>query len=291
MKPMLIAVMALMIPLSAQADDPQLVCEKALTARNFKVAAQTAAGQTSFDGAMCAGRSLLAIGENDAAESSFTKAERVAASQFNRMVAITFQARAAYADGKADAALKHYSKSLALAAEIKALQGQWTSLNESGQILLDNKDYQGALVNFKQGYPFASNDNERSESNQLIAAAYHLSGDHDHAIEFQLKCSILEERSGDANQFLNAKLTLAQYQISGKEYQRAFNELNSIIKVAKEVGSTYWHARATLQLAHLEKLRGNTEQSTTLLQLATDLASQSGMTSLIEEVDRYTRVP
>lgn len=259
-------------------------CQKAVEAGDFATAAQTAGAQNTFDGTMCAGRAQQALGENAGARSTFAKAEALAKDKFGSMLAMTFQARAARAVGDSDAALTHYNRSLKLAHEIKAPQGEWANLNEIGQIYQDKKDFTTALGRFKDAYPFASNDNERSESNQLIAAAYHLAGDHDHAIEYQLKSVILEERSGDANQYLNAKLLLAVYAMDGHEYSRANNELSAIIKVSKEVESVYWEARATWQQSRMEKLRGNQDQSNALLKSATDLAEKSGVRSLMEEI-------
>lgn len=274
----------LSLPVVSFGANPVEVCQKALEARDFSTAAQTAGLQDRYEGAMCAGRAQQAIGEHTAAEVTFAKAEKLAYDPYGRMLAMTFLARSANSSGKPDEALSHYERSLKLARQIKALQGQWTNLNEMGQIYQEKKDFKAALERYKQAYSFASNDNERSESNQLIASAFHQSGDHDRAIEYQLKSVVLEERSGEANQYLNAKLQLALYAMDAKEYSRTDKELGDIVKVSKEVNSIYWQARATLYQSRMEKLRGNQDKANAVLKDATDLANQSGIASLIQEV-------
>jgi tetratricopeptide (TPR) repeat protein len=288
MKKLLLSVL-LALPIASQAGNPLETCKKALETRDYATAAQTASSQDSYDGVMCAGRAQQAIGDHSAAESSFGKAEKLANDKYSSMLAITFLARSANSAGKPDEALSHYERSLKLAREISAQQGQWVSLNEMGQIHQERKDFKAALDLYKKASPFASNDNERSESNQLIAAACDQSGDHDHAIEYQLKSVVLEERSGDANQYLNAKLQLALYAIYAKEYNRSNKELSDIIKVSKEGGSLYWEARATLYQSRIEKSRGDQDKSDALLKVASDLASKSGIPSLIEEVGLETQ--
>lgn len=285
MRKILFITLTALFPIISQAEEPLQACQKALEAKDFASAAQTAASQNSYDGAMCVGHAQHAMGDYSAAELSFTKAEKLITDKFSSMLAITFLARSAHAAGKPDEALTHYERSLKLAEEINLSQGKWTNLNEIGQIYQEKKNYKIALEHFKDAHSFASNDNERSESNQLIALAYHQSGDNDQAVVYQLKSTMLEERSGDADQFLNAKLKLALYAMDGKDYKRSNNELSYIIKVSKEVKSIYWEARATLYQSQLERLLGNLDNSKALLKSATSLANKSGIQSLIKEAE------
>lgn len=289
MKKLVLSALLALVPVASQAGSLLEACQRALEANDYAVAAKTASQQSGYEGVMCAGRALLAIGDHAAAESTFAQAEKLAADKYSGMLAITFLARSAYSSGKPDEALAHYERSLKLAREINMQQGQWVSLNEMGQIYQGRKDFKTAIELYKKASPVASNDNERSESNQLIAAAYHQSGDDDHAIEYQLKSTVLEERSGDANQYLRAKLQLAGYATSAKDYTRSNKELDDVVNVSREVGSVYWEARATFFLSRMEKLRGNLEKSATLLKAASDLANKSGIKSLIDEVGLETQ--
>jgi len=284
MKKSLAAAVVAFVPLIGQAADPLQICQKAVEARDFAAAAQTAAAQSSFAGAMCAGRAQQAIDDYPAATGSFAKAEQLAGDTFDQVIAITFLARSVRAAGKPDEALAHYERSLKLARDIKQTQAQWANLNETGQIYQEKGDFKAALGRYTEAHRYAANDNERSESNQLLAAAWHQAGNHDRAIEYQLKSVILEERSGETSHYLGAKLQLAVYALSGNDYYRSNKELDDVLKVSREVGSAYWEARASLQLARQEKSRGNQEQAKALLKSAAELAGKSGVDALVNEI-------
>lgn len=285
MKKNLLLACVMFLPLVSHAEALQN-CQQALDAGDFAAAAQTSATQKSFDGFMCVGRAQQALGDHAGASANFIKAEQLADGKYGSVLAITFQARAALAAGHTDEALAQYNRSLKLAHEIKLWQGEWSNLVEIGEIYQGRNDLKTALEKYKESYPYASNDNERSESNQRIAAVYHEQKDYDHAIEYQLKSVLLEASSGDANQYLNARLQLAIYAMNGKDYKISNKELTDIIKVSKEVGSLYWEGRATLYQSRLEKLQGHVEQSRNLLEAADKLATRSGIKLLQEEVKK-----
>ncbi len=284
MKNPLIFALLLALPLTGLAEDTLQACRKAVDAGDYAASAKTAATQNTFDGVMCAGRAQQAVGEDLAAIETFAKAEKLAENAFNRTIAATFLARATRAAGKPDVALEHYARSLKLAQASKMEQAQWANLNEIGQIYQEKGDAKMAVQRYTEAYPFAANDNERSESNQLLASAYSLSGNHDRAIEHQLKSVMLEERSGDANHYLDARLQLAAYAVAAKDYPRANKEIADVIKVSKDAGSVYWEARASLQLARLEKSRGNLELARSTLKIAAELAGKSGVEALQRQI-------
>lgn len=287
MKKNLLLACVMFLPLVSYADALQN-CQQALNAGDFAAAAQTSATQKSFDGFMCAGRAQQALGDHAGAAANFVKAEQLADGKYGSVLAITFQARAALAAGHPDEALVQYNRSLKLAHEIKLWQGEWSNLVEIGGIYQSRNDLKTALEKYQESYSYASNDNERSESDQRIAAVYHEQKDYDRAIEYQLKSVLLEASSGDANQYLDARLKLAIYAIDGKDYRISNKELSDIIKVSKVVGSLYWEGRATLYQSKLEKLQGNIEQSRALLEAAGKIAEKSGIKSLQEEVSKVT---
>ncbi len=276
---------AILLPVVSHADALKN-CQQALDAGDFAVAALTSSAQKNFDGLMCAGRAQQALGDYAGASASFVKAEQLADGKYGSVLAITFQARAALAAGRSDEALAQYNRSLKLAHEIKLWQGEWSNLVEIGQIYQGKDDFNVALEKYKESYLYASNDNERSESNQRIAAAYHAQKDYDHAIEYQLKSTLLEASSGDANQYLNTKLQLAIYAMDGKDYKISNRELGDIVKASKDAGSIYWEGRATLYQSRLEQLLGNIEQSRILFATALNLATKSGIKPLQEEVNK-----
>ncbi len=284
MKKILIPILAGCYPFLSLAVDSQQTCLRALEANDFDAAAKTATAQNTYEGLMCAGKAQLATNDYASAELTFNSAKKLSASKFDSMVAITFLARSMRNSGKVEESLAQYQRCLKLAKEMDFQQGQWTSLNEMGQIFQEKEDFVTALKNFKQASQLASNDNERSESNRLIAETYFQSNDLDHAIEYQLKSVVMEERGGDLNHILNAKLLLASYTASAKDYIRSIKELEDIIKVSREVESVYWEARATLSKSHISKLQGDLENAKSLLQSALSLAEKSKVQPLIDAV-------
>lgn len=271
-------------PAFGHAEDALQSCQKAFAAGDYPHAVQYGRQAGGFDGAMCAGRALQAQGDYAGSAASFAEAERGAREPFEQMLAITFLARANRAAGKVDKAIGHYERSLKIATEIKEKQAQMINTNEIGQLLLAKGDKQGALKRFKEAYPLAANDNERSECNQNLAAAYSQLGDYDHAIEHQLKSVVLEERSGDNDNYLNARLELGAIATVAKDYARAQKELEESLNLARNGGSAYWEAKASLYFGRLERARGNNEHSQALFKHALELANKMGAQALSGEI-------
>lgn len=272
------------LPALALADDALQACQKALAAGNFAQAAQTGQHATGFDGAMCKGKAQLAMNDFTNAATAFSEAENSAKEPFDKMLAITFLARASQGAGKTDEALGQYERSLMLAQQTKQNQALMIDLNEIGQLIQSKGETKEALERFLQAAPYAANDNERSECSQLIASAYSQLGDHDKAIEYQLKSVLMEERSGDADHYLNAKLELAAISTAAKDYPRAQKELDESLKISQNAGSEYWQARTMLYQSRLERARGNGEQAKTLLKNALDISNKIGAESLAGQI-------
>ena len=271
-------------PILGHAEDALQACQKALSAGDYAQAAKTGKEAGGLDGAMCSGRALQASGDYAGAAAAFAEAERIAHEPFDQMLAITFLARANRAAGKVDEAFKHYERSLKIAREQKQKQELMIILNESGQLLQARGDFRAALERFKEAYSFAANDNERSECNQLIAAAYSQLGEHDKAIEHQIKSVVLEESNGDFDHYLNARLELAAIATTAKDYPRAQKELEESLKKAQSAGSEYWQAKAMLYQGRLERLRGAAGQAQALFKTALDLANKIGAETLSGQI-------
>ncbi|OGV73052.1 MAG: hypothetical protein A3B82_06040 [Methylophilales bacterium RIFCSPHIGHO2_02_FULL_57_10] len=271
-------------PLLGHAEDALQACQKALSAGDYAQAAKTGKQAGGFNGAMCLGRALQASGDHAGAAAAFAEAEHNAHEPFDRMLAITFLARTSQAAGKVDEAFSHYERSLKIAREQGQKQALMITLNESGQLLQARGDFRAALGHFKEAYSLAANGNERSECNQLIAAAYNQLGDHDKAIEHQLKSVILEESNGDFDHYLNARLELAAIATTAKDYPRAQKELEGSLKQAQSAGSEYWQAKAMLYQGRLERVRGAAGQAQVLFKTALDLANKIGAETLSRQI-------
>jgi tetratricopeptide (TPR) repeat protein len=268
----------------AYAENALQSCQKAFAAGDYPHAAQYGLQAGGFEGAMCAGRAQQAQGDYAASAASFAEAERNTREPFDQMLAITYLARATQAAGKVDEAIGHYERSLKIAREVKEKQAQMINLNEIGQLLLAKGDKQAALKRFKEAYPLAANDNERSECNQRLAAAYSQLGEHDRAIEHQLKSVVLEERSGEDDNYLEARLELGAIAIQAKDYARAQKEIEESLKLAHNGGSTYWESKALFYLGRLEKALGNNEHAQALFNQALELANKMGAKALSGQI-------
>ena len=239
---------------------------------SFSIHAEQACPSNGFDGAICRGHALSAQGKPLAALEAYTEAEKLTSEAFEKMVAITFQARSHRAARNVAQAIELYQKGYETAKAAKAPQGEWINLNEKSELLLGMNEAQKALDGFLLGRASAGNDNEHAESDRLIASAYKQLGDIDHAIEFQLKSSVLERRSGDLNHYLNATLELAALRIMVKEYPQAQRSLEESLSQAKAANSDYWITKTLLYLSRLEKSQNHSGLAQTLLQEADALA-------------------
>jgi len=280
----ILLVSLMLTPCMAMADDAVQSCQKALSEGNYAQAVQAAQKGSGYEAVMCRGKAQFANSDYINAAMTFAEAEKAAKEPFEQMIATTFLARASQGAGKSDDALAQYDRSLKIAQQIKQKQGVMVNLNESGQLLQAKGDTKAALERFLQAQPYAANDNERSESQQLIAAAYSELGDHDKAIEYQLKSVLMEERSGDADHYLNAKLELAAISAKAKDYTRAQKELDESMKLAQGAGSEYWQARTMLYQSRMERARGNTDQAKVLLQNALNISNKIGAQALGNQI-------
>ncbi|HEY3327571.1 MAG TPA: hypothetical protein VGK14_10420 [Novimethylophilus sp.] len=271
-------------PAIGHADDAVQACQKALAAGDYNQALQSVRNTQGFESMMCKGRAHQGRGDHADAAATFADAEKSAREPFDQMLAITFRARATQAAGKTDEALGHYDRSLKIARQLGQKQALMINLNESGQLLQNKGDVHAALERYREAYTDAANDNERSECDQLIAAAFSRLGEHDRAIEYQIKSVMLEERSGDFDHYLNAKLELAALAIAAKDFVRAQKELEASLDQAQSAGSSYWEAKALFYKGQLEKARDNSEQARTLLKQALDLANKIGAGSLAGQI-------
>lgn len=271
------------MPLICNAQDALQNCRESLSKGDYSSASRSGRQAGGFDGLMCSGRAQLSSGNYAGALDAFLEAGKQTQNPFSQMLVATFQARASNALGKPDDALALYAQSLEIARRIGQKQALMINLNESAKILQARGEIKPALERFKEAYLNAANDNERSECNHFLAFAYMQSGDFDKAIEHQLKSVVLDERSGDANQYIRSKLDFSEILMKSKNIARAQKELDESLKIARSVESLYWEVKVSLYSSRLLKLSGNPDQSKALLEKARELARSSGDEDLIKE--------
>ncbi len=113
-------------------------------------------------------------------------AEKTAPGSFEQIMAVIYQARTQHDAGQTQQAMSTYQRCLDLSVKEKNRQGQLVCINEPGKILLDQHDAKAAAgAALIKPIRLNANNNERANSNQLMAAAYRQLADYDHAIEHQ----------------------------------------------------------------------------------------------------------
>lgn len=260
-------------------------CSEALIAGKFDEALQQGEKDNSHDGHVCAARAMLAKGSAKDALRHLDLSEKLAQTAYEKMLTATYQGRAAKALGDIDSAIHHFEQAVTLASESRQKQAQWFNLNEIGQIQLDHRSAQTSLETFVKAYSYAANDNERAESNRLIASAHKALGDINRAIEYQLKATLLEKRSGELADYLDALLELADLRLSNKEFAAAEKNVKEALGITSQAQSDYWSARAYYALARLELMRGDSGAFGKAIAEAKQFAGNTGSKELIEKVD------
>jgi tetratricopeptide (TPR) repeat protein len=261
-------------------------CETLLAAGDYAKAAEAGRQGKDFSSAMCLGKALNAQDKHDDAYQVFADAEKLATDGFRQVMAVIYQARAKRDAGQAEQAYGLYQHGYELATSNKIKQGQRVCLNEPGQMRLDAHDPKAALERFQQAYPFSSNDNERAESNELIASAYRQLLDYDHAIEHQLRATIQEQSSGELNHYLYATLELAAIRTESKDFSGAQKNIDEALQQSRSANSAYWEADSLLYQGRLEKAKGDTGKAKDLFNQAAALAAKVGEPSLIKEISQ-----
>lgn len=263
-------------------------CGDALIAGKYEEAMKHGEMDSSHDGHLCVVRAYLALGKPKDAISRLASVEKLSSTPYERMLTATYQGRAAKAMGDTASAIRHFQQAAALAAESRQKQAQWFNLNELGQIQLEGQDTKSSLESFLKAYTFAANDNERSESDQLIASAYKAQKDLDHAIEYQLKATLLEKRSGELEGYVNTVLELADLRIANNELIAAEKNVKEVVSITSGAKSDYWNARTFHVVAKLELAKGNLDAYRRARDEAKSYADKSGDKALQQLVESLT---
>jgi tetratricopeptide (TPR) repeat protein len=160
------------------------------------------------------------------------------------------------------------------------------AINAIGDISNNDKDYQAALDWYIQGFKLAANDNERGESAEKVAGAYHALNKDDLALEYQIKAYLMHDRVGTPDQYAQSSILLGQYYAIVKNYDNAEKTLNKIIKFANEQGGEYYEAKASYVLAKVELARGDTEKAAKLIEKAKLIAKRTQDAALEKEIEK-----
>jgi tetratricopeptide (TPR) repeat protein len=273
------------VPAFAGADS----CEQALDAGNAAAAVSAARQAVKNDrdpreAYLCLGRAHEELGQFDEALSALQTAEKLALQPQDRMTAITLQGNVLRSASKPAEAVVQYRRSLEIALAEKNTAFERIDRNQMGSALQEGGDAAAALEQFQQGLKVAANDNDRADSHGRIAAAQSLLGQHDKAIEHQLKSVLYEEKAGDFNHYANAMLELGRICLVGKQYGDAEKWLNKFLGTIAEAGDSYWQARTRFLLAQVKSAKGEGSAAREQWLQAKAMAERIGARQLLAEI-------
>ena len=266
-------------------------CNKLLNAGNTTAAIDYSKAMVSLNGSdkdalLCQGRAYYAAEDFNKALVAFDLAEKNSNNELDKIVAVFLKANASYALNQKDLALASYIKALKQSQMIANKAMERLALNAIGDISNNDKDYQAALDWYIQGFKLAANDNERGESAEKVAGAYHALNKDDLALEYQIKAYLMHDRVGTPDQYAQSSILLGQYYAIVKNYDNAEKTLNKIIKFANEQGGEYYEAKASYVLAKVELARGDTEKAAKLIEKAKLIAKRTQDAELEKEIEK-----
>ena len=266
-------------------------CNKLLNTGNTTAAIDYSKAMLSLNGSdkdalLCQGRAYYAAKDFNKALVAFDLAEKNSNNDLDKIVAVFLKANASYALNQKDLALASYIKALKQSQMIANKAMERLTLNAIGDISNNDKDYQAALDWYIQGFKLAANDNERGESAEKVAGAYHALNKDDLALEYQIKAYLMHDRVGTPDQYAQSSILLGQYYAIVKNYDNAEKTLNKIIKFANEQGGEYYEAKASYVLAKVELARGDTEKAAKLIEKAKLIAKRTQDAALEKEIEK-----
>ncbi len=241
------------------------------------------------DALLCQGRAYHAGGDYKNAIRTFELAERNSRDGLDKTVAIFLAANAHKAAKETDLALAGYQKALSQAQAINNIGMQRLAYTAIGDMAIANQQYSTALDNYLMGFKLAANDNERAESAEKLAMAYHELNEHGLAVEYQIKAYLLHDTVGTLDQYANSSILLGRYYAADKNYVAAERTLNKIIAFAKDQGGIYYEAKASVTLAMVKLSLGDKNAAQRLIEHALSLARSSRDKALEEEITLETR--
>lgn len=264
-------------------------CSQAYEAGNFvdAVSAAESALQHSpgqREELLCLGRAQGARGNHAAAVEALQSAAKVSASPLDTAVDLFLLGNEQMSAKDYQSAMSAYRQSLALARGEKNPRLAWASLNQLGAAYQAAGDAAAALDHYQQGLALAANDNERGDSYARIAAAQSLLGNHDKAIEYQIKAVLMEERSGDLDHYAHANIELGRICLAAGEYRDAEKWLNRFIEVIVLNDNPYWEAQARHLMGKLKNAQGNHAAAAEQFEKSRTLAEKAGNEHLLKEI-------
>lgn len=238
----------------------------------------------SRDAYLCMGRARGEAGMHAEAVIALQSAGKHSASPVEHIVALTLLGNQYLSVQEYANATEAYRKSLAIAEKENIRLYAHINHNQLGETLQASGEPASALDHFQQGMKLAANDNERADSNARVAAAYSLMGNHDKAIEHQLKSMLQEKRIGDLDHYANASIELGRICLLAKEYADAEKWLGKFLESISQSQAPYWEAKGRFMLGKVKAAQGKNSEATEQFSKGKALAEESGSQQLLQEI-------
>jgi tetratricopeptide (TPR) repeat protein len=229
---------------------------------------------------LCKGRALDALGQTTEAE-QLLLASTKESKEFDLVISHLLLGNYYRAHQQLANAINQYDASLALCKQSHNDKYTRISHNLMAATLNEQQAYAEALDHYESGEKLAMNDNERADSYERLAMTYKALNQLDKAIEFQLKGTQMQKKSGSLDQYAEASLTLGDLFLLNKDYPSAEKTLERILKFSQDNGGIYYEAKSNIYLAYVKFAQGNSQSAGALLTKAENMASSLPAPDLI----------
>ena len=267
-----------------------IVCNAALDKGNFASAIIVSdeilqLEPNNRDGLLCKGRALGAQGKYDAALNALEMAAKHSKPGFEEIISYLIIGNLHKQNNKNAEAIASYEKSLKISEIEKNDKFRLINHNLMGEAHTQNNDLNAALASYLAGFKLTKNDNERADNFERLGITYSALGQHDLAIEYQLKGMLMQQKSGTLDQYADASLTLGKVYANAKEYPQAEKTYTKLMQFAKDNGGAYYEAKASYGLAQVTAAKGDSGKAKAIMSDALKIAKNIGDAGLATEIE------
>jgi tetratricopeptide (TPR) repeat protein len=242
------------------------------------------AASSNREALLCKGRAHAELKQYNESLAALQSADKLSSQPADHVIALLLIGNVQKDAGKQAEALASYKQALDVAKDRQDKALQRLAMNIIGETQIEAGQVQAGLQHYLQAAELAANDGERGESYTRIAFTHAKLGNYDQAIEYQVKAMLMLERVGEPDEYAHAGLELGRYYVAAKDYSKAENAINKVLKFARDNGSAYWEARANYYLGLAKAEQGQVDAARTLLLDAHHNARRIGATSLAGEI-------
>ena len=178
-------------------------------------------------------------------------------------------------------AMEHFTQSLALSKRYSNKRFERIEHDKIGDVHLLQSQAKEALEHYQQAQPLGMNNDERTDDNLRLAAAYRELKQDDLAIEYLIKSVQGLEALNDPERLAETYVSLAKAYVNKQQFASAENTLNKLMRLSQEYQNDYYQAKTLYLLSHLKQLIGDSVAQATLKQQAELLASKINASDLL----------